>query len=314
MDWLEKLINQMDLSVFKYKNILQQNGGPILKIDLCEFFEDDGNKIYEATTYLDEKSLSITPVKSKIYDNPSGTGTSNNKHTAIHKSISEAIERWAFEVFRKECSSCFLNSKISNSQLQTSCGYAAYPGLTTYESKIRARLEAVERWSLNEWWLGKLSSFQYKGLNQICDKNLQSLIIPVKKSFVSITYSKVTRNNQSYYCFGFACAKTIKDSIEKSKIEMSRNKFVLERYYKNQISLDSLQDKRLVYFSTDRGFEDFQYRVDQSRKINQTNVSPEFVFDSEIKGPWSKYSTVWRSLCKETESTSKLSSINFFFF
>jgi len=87
----------LNLSPYLFKDITSASG-PIEKIDLFEFHNSIGAKQFEAHAYLRSplKGKNAQIANSQIYGDCDGSGTSSSKISAVRKSISEAIERWAF--------------------------------------------------------------------------------------------------------------------------------------------------------------------------------------------------------------------------
>lgn len=82
-----------------------------------------------------------------------------------------------------------------------------------------------------------------------------------------------------------------------------------------QGELNTLHDKRLLYFSTQKGYDQFLDKVNKSKQVTQNLFkTPKIIFDGEIKGPWSKYTYVWRVCLEPTFSENRSEDENYFFF
>lgn len=239
-------------------------------------------------------------IENKLYGNPDGAGSDKHKSVACYKAISECLERWAY-----------YETVYGNSAKEygfhidpTTTGMAAFPGFTSRAAQNTAKNEALERWAIAEWWAGHLQTAQYK-LNAI---NYIVLKIPNTGSVV-ISWHPVTALSavvENVMAYGFAGGTTEKAALLKSQIELYRNTEVLTKYFKNSkapsMSEMRLQEQRVLWFSTEDGYQLFQEKTDRSKKITIKNYTPQLIINKEISGPWSKYARTWRCLYKTSDS------------
>jgi hypothetical protein len=67
-----------------------------------------------------------------------------------------------------------------------------------------------------------------------------------------------------------------------------------------------------MYFSSEVGAADFESRV--SVHANGPKKRPKLLINTEIHGPWSAYTTVWRCLLAPVSSKKSESDLNYFMF
>lgn len=306
MDWLE-IVN---LAPLFYRNILEQDGGPINEIIVSKAEITQSRNGFEAACFL-SKSLTIdfSNEKNYIYGNPDGSGSDIYKSQAIYKSISEALERWAFF--------SVVNSKTADQfgfDLDSSTnGMAAYPCVFTNKVKKIAFLEALERWALIEWWAGNLAT-QWG-----TEKNISYIKIMFNTNVVVICWCDISnKNNKKAY--GFAADVNFNSAFAKAQIELFRNIFVLEKFFKdnNDIQINGMDlgiyEKRLLWFASFEGFSLFKSKVDFSNKLKSNLINPKLIVNKEIVGPWTKYARVWRCLFESTASYNRSNKVDQFLF
>jgi len=285
------------------------NGGPVERLLWSPAQISFDLQGYEASCHLRSDLRPTDLIENKLYGNPDGTGSDKYKSTACYKAVSESLERWAYYAVGVS-----LQSKIYGFQIDSSTnGMSAFPGFTKQSARSTATFEALERWALTEWWSGKLCTKQFKTNNitfiEILIPNIGSVVIawmpvPALKNVVA---------------YGFAAAKTTVGAFTKSQAELFRNIFVLERHTKNSKSVQmsdlNIQEQRLLWFSTEAGHQNFLDKVNGSLNSLVKNIAPSFILDTEIIGPWSQYTTVWRCLFKLSVSHHDYNhDVNFFFF
>ena len=299
----------LSLAPLKYRNIMCENGGPIGQILWSPARVSYDLWGYEASCHLKSDLRPINLIQNKLYGNPDGTGCDKYKSLACYKAISESLERWAYYVVGVD-----MKSELYGFQIDSSTnGMSAFPGFTKKYARKTAQLEALERWALVEWWNGKLRSLQFK-INNI---SFIEILIPGACSVV-ISWTPVTTLNK-VIAYGFAAAETTTIAFKKSQVELYRNIFVLERYASNsklvEVSDLIIQEQRLIWFSNEVGHQCFLNQVNRSLRSSITNPVPNLILDTEIIGPWSEYTTVWRCLFESSISHQEHDQeIDFFYF
>ena len=291
------------IAAIKYRNILKKNNGPLLAIEFSskEIFNKDIG--YEAYAYLDDTICLKNKPLYFLYGNADGSGSAKTKSEAIYKAISEALERWAFyATFNSQDKNRF-GYDIDPS----TTGMAAFPGVFKFQARRLAYREALERYALVSWWMGKLP---------LRKRNYKQAITAyeIVTSDSSHSVALLTRHTSQGYVYGFAAHKTFFKACQKAEIELERNAYVLpfqEKVLDN--SNISILEKRLIYFSKDEGRALFEARVDKSFVLDCPRTLPKLCIDIEIVGPWSNYTTVWRCLF-QSECDLKTDAIDLFLF
>ncbi len=241
-----------------------------------QFKSETLGELYETSAFV---SNWIDPNINSMYGNASGAGTSRNRIVSALKAASEAVERTVFEQLLG-------SKKYALDIVPTTHGFAAYPGFTTKEARNNSFCEAIERWSVIKWWEGHLNSSIEPVNNHIC-------IIWIENPFcmpVAVAANYVDANI-SQYSYGFGASSNRKQSIFKALVEYDRN----ERALKEHSPPKSLNDKRLRYFSTKSGHQNFWEKSFLRKKV--ITVKPEILIDSEIKSEFKDF-CIWRTVFK----------------
>jgi hypothetical protein len=306
----------MNLGPWKYRKILSSEGGPIRKIEVVCLTSPILKKVYEAYAELDPSVLSFSLVKDlKVYGTADGSGTALYQNLARYKSISEALERWAFY----ETAVATKTDRFGFAVDCSTSGMAAFPGLTYREASDNAFYEAIERWALCAWWEGKLpasglpSSEFHSGIEINVSPLLGSLSISRGRSIsVVVLWSKLS--DQDRVCYGFSCASTLEKAIQRASVELDRNRRVLSELPPLS-EVTEVGEKRLLFFSVSEGNERFMDQVNRSLSANSTISSPpKLVANEAIPGQWTRYCKVWRCLLEPISSEHSSAKIDYFLF
>lgn len=301
----------ISLAAIKYRNILVENGGPISNLSCVEKEIRKGEMGYEACSFIDENIVKIPP-KNILHGAPHGTGNALKLNKAKHKAISEAMERWAYFTILQD------DPKPYGFDLDPSTsGLGAFPGLFKSSARSIAFHEAVERWAIREWWMGKLwiQQFDYKkhlGINAL------EISVPFPNIKVALVYRK--SGSFGFYSYGFAAHKTLEQAAKKAEIEEQRNYCTLNKLFEEKKTHHDeglgINEKRLLYFSSTGGHERFLQVARRSTALLRAELpnTPEILTDRELKGPWSKYATVWRVLFKLSGNYYYKDDLDFFCF
>ncbi len=290
----------ISLAPVRYNKVFQKYGGPIERLEMSTRVSSDGKRRHCASGYL---SASLRPSwyqEMRLYGNADGGGTHLIRNTAGYIAISESLERWAFY---SECEGA-RGKEFGFDWEPSTTGMAAFPGLTNGGARARAADEAVERWSIVEWWLGRLPS------RLISDdggtEGALEIISPLPRCSVAIVWRACSFGGLA---FGFAGGATLKEALQRARIEQDRNISVLETLVREtgQRPDASAMDKsiaeaerRLVFFASEAGKELFRARMAQSRELAALPPAPRKLIDREIPGPWTHYASVWRTLYEPT--------------
>ncbi|MGZ3809998.1 MAG: hypothetical protein ACXVCE_18080 [Bacteriovorax sp.] len=276
----------ISLAAWYYRTLLFEND-LIEKINYFEIEQFGGIRHHEALVFLKKKHMPEWLSHSELYSSCDGTGTSQYKNTAVYKAISEALERWAFYLT--------IESNESNKYCfdinPSTTGMAAYPGLTTKVPRENAILEASERWALHEFWRGNLPIIEHK--TKIEDLHHYEIVTELN----NIKISLLSYKSDSKYLYAFAADRMLKNSYEHALIELSRNLRVMKKLTKENINFNNfkdISDKRLIYFASTEGYDLFNSKIHSAPKSPLTKS--KLICDQELKGPWNKYTKVWRYL------------------
>jgi len=278
----------LNLSSLKYLKILEVDGGPVAEIRIREF-PVNGEQMYLANARLRDELVGERP-KLQLYSAFDGSGLSAHPSVARSMAISEALERWAFHSKVRAADRELYGFDVDES----SNGMAAFPGLFAYQARSHALFEAVERVSVMAWWEGLLDA-EMRATPWL---NTSAVIIqnPVGRGCTVIT---VRSSEAGYYSYGTGAGVDYKTALRRAMHELARNDYVLGLHR----TFDGIQvreepkdlfERRCLYFSTDKGFAEFNERIQRRTRVG--NYTPAIACDTELRGPWSKYATVWRVL------------------
>lgn len=287
----------------RYRNVMAAQGGPVALIQTgkCVVY---GRPMFQANVHLNPDVLPPLQ-RCVIFGNADGTGTHPTAMVARHMAISEAIERWAFRATSSSPDRVLYGFDADRS----SSGMAAFPGLFEYQTRNRAYLEAIERYSLIAWWEGRLQGrirdTEWPGVSAL---EIES---PSRQGRTVIVFK---RCEPGFFAYGHAAAPSFHGACERAIVEMARNEYVLRRYWLaggTVVRPTDLFERRCLFFSTSEGHELFQERA-RAQVVNPAG-EPEVVFDGEIPGPWSDYATVWRVVLQPVTHTFLANTERYFF-
>lgn len=246
--------------------------------------------MFEALVKLDERLVPEWAHESSIYSAIDGAGTSHSQSIAIHKAISEALERWAFyETIER------FPRGYSFDENPSTTGIAAFPDVTCFRARKNAILEASERWALHEFWRESLPVIEHR----VVVPNLRHF--EIKTNFKSITISLLMYENEEQFFYAFASGMHLTQSFSHALVELSRNIRVLKKFRgsnKKFSDFSDVFDKRLYFFSSNDRNQMFLQKV--LNAPNTIKTEPIIACDQEILGEWSQYAKVWRFLYKNS--------------
>lgn len=303
------------LAPYKYRNILVKDGGPIQRLEAAATTLWDGSPCYSAAAYLQPSLRPSKPRPLGIYDDADGGGTNRSRNIACFVAVSEALERWAYY----SAGTGPARSAIGFDLDDSTTGMAAFPALTGGPARRKAGFEAAERWSLLEWWRGNLPG-RTLGAGAP-DTGSVAVTTPFKGPMVVILWARSAKFGGVTY--GFSADESQESALRRASVELTRNLNALGRFYEKSgrtpatVDVASISDpleKRLVYFSTPRGFASFQSRVAASAGVPRPPPAPTPVVDREVEGPWSRYARVWRILYRHEGGPDDESDVDVFAF
>lgn len=278
----------LSLAAFRYRNALQADGGPIDRISVREF-SVFGRRMFQANAWLAE---GVIPERRKfsLYSDADGTGAAEVPMVARYMAISEAMERWAFHAKVLAPDRELYGFDIDES----SNGMAAFPGMFPYQARKRAMLEAVERCSVLAWWEGLIDGevrpTEWPGVN--------ALILPSPIGF-GVTVLAFREVRPDTFAYGHGAARDYFGACERAVMELARHEYVLglHRITKGVTPVappSDLFERRALFFSSAEGHALFQEKL--NRPSRRRRFIAKVIHDTEIRGPWSEYASVWRVL------------------
>lgn len=282
----------MNLAPLRYARVLIGQDGPIERITTTRLVM--GQKPFiQANAWLSQH-LNLERPPACLFGDADGTGTHGTAIVARHKAISEALERWALYYLQQSGNTARNGLKVDPS----TTGMAAFPGLFAKQARLRALAEAIERFCLVGWWEGMLRS---RPLGHAGGADAGIEIENPISGHRMVVVSK--RCDGGFFTYGFACRKSLKAALHPAVIEMERSASVLSRFHASNpgFQIDDLEtienalERRVLYFSLQEGHRQFESRV-QAPGPGWSGKEPRPVVDTELRGPWSRYATVWRVL------------------
>ncbi len=289
----------ISLAAFRYRNVLAEQGGPIASIQIADF-PVYGRRLFTANARLTE---GLVPHRQfEVYSNADGTGAHASPMVARHMAVSEALERWAFHATVRSPEASRYGFDVDES----SSGMAAYPGWTDAPARRGARLEALERHCLLNWWEGCMDgeprSTPWPGISALA-------FSPEPGAVAVILY---TRSAQGFYSYGHAAGDSFDHACRKALLELARHEWVVNCWMVSASGKGPVDcmEQRACYFSGEDGHREFQARL--GRRAWRSRRT-EVVCDREIPGPWSEYATVWRYIIRPPSARFTSKEPDFFF-
>lgn len=284
----------LSLAALRYRAAAAGRGGPIAALVDGPGTLWDGRPCREAFATL--VPALRRPAPRSLYGDADGQGTAATRAEACHRAVSEALERWAFYAASESPDRARWGFDVEPS----TTGMAAFPGLTRSGARSLARLEAVERWSVLEWWRGNLPSRRHEGPG--LPPGALEVLTPFARAAVAVVWTPPTGGRPAAY--GFAAAPDFRRAAAKAGVELSRNARALASA--GAATASGPQERRLVYFSGLEGFAHFEARAAAAEGLGPTPpAAPKALIDAELPGPWSRYATVWRVLWRHREGPDR---------
>lgn len=287
----------LSLAPFKYRNILEKDGGPLRLLEASATTRWNGEPCYAAAAYLSDALRPARPRRLGLYDDADGGGMHASRNQACFIATSEALERWAYYSSHRGPERAALGFDLDDS----TTGMAAFPGLTAAPARRIASLEAAERWCVLEWWRGRLPAASFSP--GAVGAGALELTTPFSDARVVILWAGSPTSG--WRAYGFAAGPTRDAASARAGIELTRNMNVLRRFYERsaqtpaKVDLAAVSDpleRRLVFFSTPGGADSFDARAEASRRLTDLPPPPSPAVDVEVAGPWSAYARTWRVL------------------
>lgn len=272
----------VSLASIRYRDVFADDGGPIERVMSGEFTVL-GQRQHQANAFL-RPELAVGKPTHAVYGQADGTGSADSSAIAGHMAISEALERWAFLATYRDGQGAKYGFDVDRS----SNGMAAFPGFFRAQAARRARLEALERYALISWWDGRFQAAKvaspFPGIDVVrIDHNAGhgEVVILVQRSRAGVAY-------------GHAAGRTVTSAALKAAVELARADFVIASHRAKGALVQAANylERRALHFATETGHEQFLRRLHARPSRPAPRWNP--VFDGEIPGPWSRWTTVWR--------------------
>ncbi|MFT3780729.1 MAG: hypothetical protein QM790_01855 [Nibricoccus sp.] len=291
----------LNFATLKYRRALADWGGPIARI-VSTPVSIYGRSLYQADAFL---APGLAPRKPQFKEEPraDGTGAAESASVARNMAVSEALERWAFHTESEGPNA----ARYGFNEDHTCNGMAAFPGVFKHQAQKRAHLEALEQLSVVAWWSGHIDaspvSSSLPGIETL------RLHHPADFGEVVIVYRKSRSGHVSY---GYAAGQTVPGATTRAVVELARNEFIIT-YHKicGRRPVEDHLERRCLYFAGPEGHQEFLDRVAQGPTKQSPSWTP--LFDGEIRGPWSRYATVWRTALKMPTLDFLNPKLNFFY-
>jgi hypothetical protein len=274
----------LSLAGLRYRNVLAVYGGPIAKVETGHF-PVRGRRVILANATLARGLVKKGPLS--LFSDADGTGTHPVASVARHKAVSEALERWAFHATVRSEQAEQFGFDVDPS----TCGMSAFPGLLRRQARRSAVLEAVERFSLIEWWEGRMSGRRFEtdwpGVSAVA----------IDGPFGGVTVVVFARTEWGGYVYGHAAEESFSAACERAVVELARHEWVLRSRWLTLAAGDrtapsNIFEQRCLFFASEEGHAVFQERLAVRAKGVATPA--QVICDRDIPGPWDQYATVWR--------------------
>lgn len=253
------------LIYFLYQQFLKENNlfKKIFYSKKTVYFNKVG---WEANIKLD-----IPTGQNSSYNCFDASGTAFSKIKAINIAISEGLERYIYLKCIKEEELRFGFDKNSSTD-----GMAVMPRYFKQDAIEASYFEAVERWSLREWWKGHLDCIKVFTEKFYC---VYQILVPFENVKVIILEHQTLCGQ---FAYGFAASCDLNDSIYAAEKELVRNLNLIK--YKDLFTgKKNIQEERILFFSTKAGNDLFRSKVKIKTSSSAVEM-PEIVFQGEVCG------------------------------
>jgi len=279
---------------------------PIRAISLQEVDAPMGRCFYATATLAPEFGPAMT---TQVYGRAHGGGYHASPLVARAMAVSEALERWAFFATKAK------TPELGGFDIDpTTNGMAAYPGLFTWQARVRAKREAIERYALLSWWEGCGAA---KALSQATgDESAWQLGEPIEGYVAVLVCRDDAASGMRFY--GHAAGRTPEEALGRARMEMFSHEQVVRGFVDRHpdplmalATLTKTAEKRAVYFALPEGQACFRDRLRATSW--KPRRAPKVALDRALLGPWSEFADVWR-VVYEPPSSEFLSRRNDVFF
>jgi hypothetical protein len=167
---------------------------------------------------------------------------------------------------------------------------AAFPGLLKRQARKIAQFEAVERYCLLNWWEerldGEIRTTEWPGVTAISFN-------PIDGAYAVILFKE---SDSGYHAYGHAASHSFCAACQNASVELVRHEHAIRSWthLRNSGPPKDPFENRALFFATKEGHELFAKRIRLRSRGGEP--LPEIICDAEIRGSWTKYTTVWRFL------------------
>lgn len=297
----------ISLAPFRFRNVLESDGGPISRVSL-HAFPVYGRNMYQANVWLADRPWAGAR-KSELYSDADGTGSAESPMLARHRAISEALERWAYHSKVHAADGELYGFDVDAS----SNGMAAFPGLLVGQARKHALMEAVERASLLAWWEGLID-----GERRATEwPEVSALVLPSPLG-VGVTVIAWREVCPGCFAYGHAASADFFGACERAVVELARNEYVLTLHrlahqLGDSVAPKELFERRCLFFSSPAGHALFQERLNRPKPPISHRYRAQILHDCEIPGPWSRYAAVWRVVTRPPSNAFLANTERYFF-
>jgi hypothetical protein len=275
----------LNLAPIRYAFVAEE-GGPVSNLE------------YGHTSYLGETWQLCRATLQPEFQHPmgrklclfhpaDGSGMGRTRLDARAKAISEALERWAFQETSSGPDALLYGYQYSMSTK----GMAAFPGVFPGQARRSAIAEAFEYYSVDAWWGGTLKHW-------IINRDDATIVFIDQPEFPGYIALAIRHLDLKDYvaAYGIGSGNTPEEAELKAQLEACRSQTILERRdavpagARNRPVLETEQN--LLEFASADGFSLVRDRLATQPWLPA--LKPEVIFDGPVKGPWSKYTHVWR--------------------
>lgn len=270
------------LAAMRYRDVFAANGGPIERVVTGDF-AILGKPHKQANAFL-RAPLAVGKPSHAVYGQADGTGSAPSASVACHMAISEALERWAFLATHDQPEGARYGFDIDRS----SNGMAAFPGIWRGQAARRARMEALERYAIISWWDGRFDA-------EVLTSPFPGVqLIRIRHNAGPGEVVILVQHTRAGVAYGHAAARSVTTASLKALVELARSAYVISAHRAKGavVQAANFLERRALHFATPAGHAAFEERLARGASRPAARWLP--VFDGEIPGPWSRWTTVWR--------------------
>jgi hypothetical protein len=280
----------LNLAPIRYAFVAEE-GGPVANL---EYGHDTylGEEWQLCRATLHEEHQHPMGKKLRLFHPADGSGVAKTRLDARAKAISEALERWAFQETSSGPDSVLYGYQYSMSTK----GMAAFPGVFPGQARRAAIAEAYEYYSVDAWWGGTLKHW-------IINRDDATIVFIDQPGFAGYIALAIRHLDQKEYVasYGIGSGMTPAEAELKAQLEACRSQTILERRAAVPESARSRpvleMEQNLLSFASEEGFAMVRDRLATQPWLPA--LAPKVVFDGPVRGPWNKYTHVWRYAVEE---------------